>query len=65
VFRGCYVTNEEKLLKLVTYDKPQFRVTEKISLDTENGPGYIRTSLMCIKDGGEQTMAVTSPVYLR
>ncbi len=65
IFRGCYQTKQENLLKLISYDKQQFRVTDKITLDAENGAGYIRASLICITDDGSQTMAVTSPVYIK
>ena len=64
IFRGYYKTKEEKLIHSVSYSENLLRITNKVSLDSEKGPGYLRAALVCIKEDGTRTMAVTSPCYL-
>lgn len=64
IFRGYYATRKEKMVLAKSYHiQETLSVCEKISLDFENGAGYIRASLICVKKDGTETMAVTSPCY--
>jgi len=63
IFRGYYNLNKEKLLRSISYTAGNYRVCEKIAPDPENGEGYLRAELVCIKDDGMEFRAVTSPCY--
>ena len=65
IFRGYYKTKKEKLFHSVSYSENLLSITKKISVDLNNGHGYLRAEFVCIKKDGTRTMAVTSPCYIK
>lgn len=65
IFRGYYKTKEEKLIHSISYSENLLRITKQITLDSENGPGYLRAEFTCSKEDGSRKKAVTSPCYFK
>lgn len=65
IFRGYYKTKKEKCIHSISYSGNLLRITEKITLDSEGGPGYLRAEFTCIKEDGKRNIATTSPCYFK
>jgi hypothetical protein len=63
VFRGYYLTEKETVFLVRIFNASSYTVTEKVTLDKQKGPGYLRASLECLTAEGVVTRAITSPVY--
>lgn len=65
VFRGEFSSKIEKIEKIYTYKSGQYSIVEKLDITADMGPGYIRAEFICLRNDKTETMAVTSPCYLR
>jgi hypothetical protein len=65
ILRGMYSTKTEKVLKIFSYDSRQLSIIEKIDIEPKGGSGYIRAEFICVRNDKTETMAVTSPCYLK